>query len=192
MTDPVFYPDPFRLRVHKALTACLEGVHQRDPKTGQVLDDTFVNRVFRGRTEFGDDDPVPMICILEPPLPIDQFESNETNPKSQGQWDLLIQGFVADNRDNPTDPAHFALADVKQALAIEKARRLPNSAGMGDPFGMGRGQTINGKTLGNSVTAIQTIGAGVVRPPEVGVSNKAYFWLTLTLKIAEDISQPFV
>lgn len=192
MTDPVLYPDPFRLRVHKALTACLEGVHQRDPKTGQVLDDTFVNRVVRGRTEFGDDDPVPMICILEPPLPIDSFSASEQNSKILVQWDLLIQGFVADNRDNPTDPAHFALADVKQALAIEKERRLPNSAGTPDPFGMGRGQTIVGKTLGNSVASIQAIGTGVVRPPEVGISNKAYFWLTLTLKIAEDIGNPFV
>lgn len=172
----------FRLRVLRALTACLQEVtiangYQHDISAA----------VFRGRDIFGgEDDPVPMVSILEPPLPIDQLVSPSLSTGSKGDWDLLIQGFVKDDHQNPTDPAHALMADVKKRLAIEKRRKRVNSSGTPDPFGMGFN---NGK--GNVVTDI-IIGPGVVRPPGDGISNKAYFWLTLTLKIAEDIEQPFL
>lgn len=176
------HDDPFRLRVLKGLGLVLESISIAD---GYKHD--LIGRVFRGRDLFGgENDPIPMISILEPPLPIDQLEPPITASKSTGSWDLLLQGFVDDDPINPTDPAHVLMADVKRRLAIEKKRTLPNSAGQPDPLGMG----FNGGR-GNVVTDI-IIGPGVVRPPGDGVSNKAYFWLTLTLKIAEDIEQPFV
>lgn len=184
--------DPFRLRVQKAIVACLEPIKQRNPATGEPLEIDFTGAVFRGRDGFGDSDPLPMISILEPPLPIDQIVASEPNSKSAGQWDLMIQGFVKDDRDNPTDPAHWLMADVKAALAAEKVRVMPNTAGTPDPFGLGKPTVINGRAVGNTVTSIVSIGPGVVRPPEIGVSNKAFFWLTLTLKISEDIGNPFV
>ena len=184
--------DPFRLRVQKALVVALEQIKQRDPKTGDQLPEDFSGCVFRGRDGFGENDPLPMISILEPPLPIDQILPSATNPRSNGQWDLMIQGFVEDDKANPTDPAHWLLADVKKVLADEKARKLPNSAGTPNPFCLGMPAVVGGKNIGNCVSEIAMIGPGVVRPPEIGVSNKAFFWLTLTLKIAEDISNPFV
>lgn len=183
--------DPFRLRVQKALAAALEPIKQRDPKTGEQKIADFVGRVFRGRDAFGNNDPIPMLSILEPPLPIDGIVPSATNTGGMGEWDLMIQGFLPDDKENPTDPAHRLMADVKVALAAEKRRLQPGNR-QPDPFGMGKAVVLNGKNVGNCVVEIKTIGPGVVRPPEIGVSNMAFFWLTLTLKIAEDIDNPFV
>jgi hypothetical protein len=186
------HTEPFRLRVLKAICTSLEAVPVRDPKTGEPLPgESMLHNVYRGRDGFGDGDPLPLISILEPPLPIDQIVSPPLASGSIGDWDLLIQGFTKDDRENPTDPAHRMMADVKLRLDFEKTRTLPNSAGMPDPFGMGRPQVVNGKAVGNTIKEI-IIGPGVVRPPEIAVSDKAYFWLTLTLKISEDIAQPFL
>ncbi|TPI86360.1 hypothetical protein [Mesorhizobium sp. B2-8-9] len=186
MSDPIIYDDPFRLRVQKALAAAIGSVSI----TGGYHFD-LAGKVFRGRDLFGDaSDPLPMVSILEPPLPIDQLRSPPLASESSGDWDLLLQGFVKDDPENPTDPAHLLMADVKRRLAVEKARLIPGSAGMSDPFGMGRGQIVNGKAV-NSITELK-IGPGVVRPPELGVSTKAFFWLGLSMKIVEDISQPFL
>jgi len=187
--------DPFRVRVQKALCAALEPIKQRSTKTGeQIPDKDFSGAVFRGRDGFGDNDPLPMISVLEPPLPIEGIVPSATNTGAMGEWDLMIQGFVPDDRENPTDPAHRLMADVKAVLAAEKKRKRANSGGAPDPFGMGTptSQDSRGNPSGNCVTEIKTIGAGVVRPPEIGVSNKAFFWLTLTLKIAEDNENPFM
>lgn len=183
--------DPFRLRIQKALVAALEPIKQRDPKTGAQLSSDFTGRVFRGRDGFGENDPLPMISILEPPLPIDGIVPSPSNPGALGEWDLMIQGFVPDDKANPTDPAHWLMADVKAALAAEKVRKQPGNA-QPDPLSLGKPAVVNGRNAGNCITEIKVIGPGVVRPPEIGVSNKAFFWLTLTLKIAEDISNPFV
>lgn len=187
MSDPIVHADPFRLRVQKAISATIADISI----TGGYKHDLDPSKVFRGRDLFGDNDPLPMVSLLEPPLPIDQLRSPVTSTGSQGEWDLLIQGWVEDDRENPTDPAHVLMADVKRRLVVEKKRTIPNSAGTPNPFGMGQGQRVDGKFVGNCVKEL-IIGPGVVRPPEVGVSNKAYFWLAITLKIVEDIDRPFL
>lgn len=170
--------DPFRLRVKKTLTLALKEI---TPANGYNFD--FSQAVFRGRLLFGDTDPVPMLSILEPPLPLDRLATPPNAGHTTGDWDLLIQGFVKDDKENPTDPAELAMADVKKRLAIEQARQLDLPRRGSNPFGLNRDK-------GNRVEGIR-IGAGVVRPPEQGVSTKAYFWLTLTLKITEDNGDPF-
>lgn len=162
---------PLRLRILKALTASLE-------LTEYVYDDavpmqTLEGAVFRGRTVFGDDDPEVMLSILEAPIPVDQVGSAPDNTASTGDWELLVQGFVQDDFNHPTDPAHFLMAATKVRLAYEKARN--------------RDFDILG--LGNHVTDLR-FGAGVVRPPDE-ISSKAYFWLNVTLEIVEDLSKPF-
>lgn len=82
-----------------------------------------------------------------------------------------------DDRENPTDPAHVFMADVKKRLAMERkkaASHKPEDGILG---------------LGNAVINMY-IGAGVVRPPD-DVSAKAYFWLTITLDLAEDMEEPY-
>lgn len=162
--------EPFRLRVLKALTVTLEGVN---PDNGYEHD--MRKAVFRGRVRYGPKDPLPMLSILEAPIPLDVIQSRGANPNSSGPWELLIQGFVKDDSKNPSDPAHHLMAEVKAVLALEKLRRNDRQP---DMFG-----------LGGRVLEMQ-IGQGSVRPPDE-VSDKAFFWLTLTLRIAETLDKPY-
>ena len=160
-------PDPFRLKVMKALTLALEEIAVAD---GYQHD--LAGRVYRGRVMFGERDPIPMLSILEVPLPLDQIVSPRDATASAGGWDLMIQGFVEDDAKNPTDPAHRLLADVKKRLALEKRRVT-----LGEVFGI------------NAISGIR-IGPGVVRPPDE-VSAKAYFWLGLVIEMVEDLADPY-
>lgn len=171
--------NPLRLEVQKRLS---EAFREITPGNGYVTDfsgaeGTTANRVFRGRAVYGDSDPIPMLSILEVPIPIELPPSPGNSTYSQGAWELMVQGFAEDDRDNPTDPAHIMLADVKKRLAIERKKRSarPTSGGL---LGLGR-----------CVTDL-SIGPGVVRPPDE-VSAKAYFWLTIQLELAEDLEDPY-
>lgn len=161
--------DPFRLRVLKALTAALKEI---TPANGYEFD--LTGAVFRGRDTFGDKDPVPMISILEAIEEKPQVPAPQASGKSTGPWELLIQGFVEDDYDNPSDPAHLLMAAVKKRLVEERIRDRQY-----DILGM------NGK-----VTELR-LSHGVVRPPDE-VSGKAYFWLRLTLVLVENLQDPYL
>lgn len=158
-----------RIRVLDALAADIASIRITDGYTH----DLDASCVFWGRGIFGDKDPLPMISILEVPIPLDQIVPPPDSSYSNGTWELLIQGFVKDDAKSPTRPAHRLMADVKKKLALTKRRNRDF-----DLFGMG-----------NHITDIR-IGTGVVRPPDE-VSSKAYFWLNLSLDIVEDLSDPF-
>lgn len=168
--------NPLRLEIHKRLTAALEEVTVANGYVSELP-----GKVFRGRAVYGDSDPVPMISILEVPIPIEQKPTPEDSPYGNGGWELMIQGFAVDDRENPTDPAHIMLADVKKRLAIERKKLNwgPAQGPDGGVFGLGR-----------TITKMQ-IGPGVVRPPDE-ISAKAYFWLTFELELAEDLEDPYL
>ena len=160
--------DPFRLRVLKALSASLEEVN---PTNGYQHD--MRNRVFRGRIIYGPKDPLPMISILEAPIPLETLIARGAQHSSAGPWELLVQGFVKDDFQHPSDPAHHLMAEVKAQLTKEKRRdRGHNALGMS-----GR-------------VAEMLIGQGSVRPPDEA-TDKAFFWLTVTLVVGEDLSDPY-
>lgn len=161
--------DPTRLRILKALSERLAEIHPDDGYTHELS-----GRVFRGRDLFGDSDPVPMVSILEAVAAEEQLPPPKTSGVDSGPWTLLIQGFVEDDRFNPTDPAHYLMADVKRKL-VEQRRR-------------GRGLDMLG--LGKLVTEIR-IDRGLVRPPEEFVSDKAHFWLRVTLTVVENLADPY-
>ncbi len=175
-------PEPFRLRVQKSLTAALQQItvangFKSDLATFQTDDDEDQDRVFRGRTLFGDDDPLPMVSILEEPIAPENDLAPVAGTTGTGSYDLMVQGFVPDDIDNPTDPAHILLADVKKRLIDLKTDENRNDR----VFRFGpKANTVVGVSFGN----------GVVRPADE-VSAVAYFWLRVSLELAEDHLNPF-
>lgn len=172
-------PDPFRLRVLKALTATLQSITPDNDYRYDLSD-----AVFRGRTWFGEDDPLPMVSILEPPQTIDQALSHGPNSNRHGEWDILIQGWDQEDAAAPLDKLYVMAAEVSMTLAKEKAR-IRAGTRTSDIFGMGAGFD----DAYNGIMDIE-IGAAVVRPPDE-VSTRSCFYLILTFKLAEDMARPF-
>ncbi len=167
MADPAI--EPLRTRILDVLAADIASISV----AGGYMHDLGQDRVVWGRAVFGDKDPIPLVSILEVPIPLDQIVPPPDSSYSNGTWELLIQGFVKDDKQKPTRPAHRLMADVKRKLALTKRQNRDFNL-----FGMGR-----------HITDMR-IGAGVVRPPDE-VSAKAYFWLNLSLDIVEDLADPF-
>lgn len=166
---------PLRLEILRRLSAALEEI---TPANGYQHD--LTGRIYRGRDYFGDSDgPGPFVSILEVPIQPDTAPPPADGSVFRGPWELAVQGFVEDDKRNPTDPAHYLLADVKRKLVEIRASEM--GRGPLGPWGFDRGVS--------PVIGMQ-IGAGVVRPPDE-VSYTAYFWLTLTLEVAEDLKAPF-
>ena len=160
--------EPFRLRVLKALTAELEKI---TPANGFHYDIT--GKVRRGIDRFSYNSPVPMVSILESISERENLQPQRGGATKAVPWEILIQGWAEDDPDNPTDPAHYLLADVRQRLAEISLRR--------------HGYYI--LDMAGGVDSIHT-STGVVRPADE-VSDKAYFWLQVTLNIIEDTSDPY-
>lgn len=168
------YTVPFRLRI---LTALTDALREITPANGYVNDFSGTgkdSKVFRGRAVFGEGDPLPMLSILEPPLPADRFTPPDMAPAVAGPWDLVIQGFVQDDKSNPTDPAHIVSSDVLRRLALEKKKE--GSA----PY-----------CLGFRRIRRLIIGPPVVRPPDDMISARAYCWVGISIDMAEDMTQPY-
>lgn len=176
--------DPFRLRVLKALTDTIKAVtisNGYEIDLGDFVDaDTGLTqaRVFRGRTMFGDNDPLPMVAILEDPRGQDTPpQPQHTSGAAVGTMRLLIQGFVQDDKDHPLDPAYIASSQIVKALALQKAPK-PTFSGP-DILGFnGRVQSM-------------TIEQPVHRPADNEISEKAYFVLGVTLSLVEKLDDPF-
>jgi hypothetical protein len=160
--------NPIRLEVHKRMTEVLKEITVANGYASDIGDN-----VFRGRIVFGEETPIPSLAILEVPIPIDQLPSPRSAVVTKGPWELMVQGWVKDDRDNPTDNAHILMADVKKRLIQERAK-----IDEGGIFGLPRN------------VLEMYIGAGVVRPPEE-ISAKAYFWLTITLEFSENLADPY-
>jgi len=164
---------PFRLRVLHALTAVLKTITKAN---GYNYD--LAESVFRGRLMYGDSDPIPLVSVLEAPLPDEPDSTPASGTTWKGQWRLMIQGWVDDDKKNPTDPAHYLLADVKKALAEERKKMIRP----------GQGNNLLG--MGGRVTDL-IIGACVVRPAEEQVNEYANFLLSVSLEIAENMADPY-
>lgn len=162
--------DPLKLQILKAMTSSLETISV----TGGYRHD-LEGSVFRGRNRFDDNDPLPMVSLLEAPVPMDKLAVPPGSQNDSGGWELLIQGFSVDDDENPTDPAHLLMADVKRALVLEMNKSSGAYKTTG-PFGLGK------------FIRTMYIGQGVVRPPEEYVSAKAYFWLGVRLGIVENLA----
>lgn len=162
---------PFRLEVLRRMTALIETIGV----SSAIAYADMSGKVKRGRIMFGEETPVPFVAILEPPIPVDQLPSPEGSDSTSGYWDLLIQGFVEDDEDNPTDPAHILCANVRAVLAQHREDEHLNGL-----FGMG---------VRTNVVEDIFIGEPKVRPSDE-ISAKAYFWLPIRLKVVETLTEP--
>lgn len=167
---------PVRLRLQRGLTSALQEI---TPAAGYTYD--LTGRVYRGRYSFDADNPfagsdkVPLVTILEPMVPPQQYSQSYRANTAAGAWELMIQGFVEVTDENfPTDDAHMLMADVKRRLASEK-----------DKLNLRPAQPLFGV---HGVTDTQ-IGTGVCRPGERG-SPHAFFYMMVTFNVTEDLKNP--
>lgn len=160
-----------RLEILERLSAHLEGIDGIDPYEHDLR-----GRVFRGRAVYGAQDPVPLVSILEGKAADYGAFADENQTVRKDSWLLLIQGWVKDDTLNPTDPVYSLLADVELRLS--------------DIIAMQNGQQKypGVYNLGGLISSL-TIAAPVVRPPEDGVSSKAFFYLPVLVGLKSDLTQ---
>lgn len=164
--------DSYRLAVLKRLTTHLQGITPANGYEYDLSPDAPFpkGKVFRGRTIFGQDDPVPLVSILESPRSdAGQFAGENGYQRSEG-WGLMIQGWAADDVDNPTDPAYGLMEAVEHRLS----RIIAQDASSG--MAVYPDEYMLGKTI-SSLTVLP----GVVRPPMAEVSAKAFFYLPVRI-----------
>lgn len=157
-----------RLEILKKLTDHLKTI---TPTNGYVSD--LSAAVFRGRSLFSDDDPIPMVSILESPRSEVSYSTADYEAR-RDDFNLFLQGWAVDDINNPTDPAYLLAAEVEKCLTQLIATKNDNS---------GRPEFPDAYLLGNSVCKI-TFGPPIIRPPTEQVSSKAFFYLPVTLTLA--------
>ena len=174
-------PKPLRLRILIALTDLLKTVTPANGYQFDLSDDQDdEKRVVRGRLFLGDSEPAYMVSIIEPPSAVEAIlNRGPDNAARAGEWDILIQGWARDDDDNEEcDLAYALAADVHKALGAELKRTRTGRPGAPDILG-----------FAGKVESMK-IGTPVIRPSEE-VSGYGVFYTILTLKIVEDITDPF-
>lgn len=167
--------DSKQLRILKALTVLFEGI---TPANG--FDYDLRGKVFRGKTQFGADESVPLVSILEALRPDQQplFVGNERLMREES-WELLVQGFAGVSREFPTDELYNLKASVEKRLAQVF---MENS--LGDPaFPLIY-------RLGGLATSI-LIGPGVVRAAMPQQSGTEAFYLPVHVGYVINMADPW-
>lgn len=181
---------PFKLSLLIALSDSMKQItvangYHHDLKDVVEADGVTIPRVFRGRTWFGDTDPLPMLSMLEGVNPVEEVaEPPIVQPTAEYDWPITLQGWTIDDPLNPTDTGHLLLADVRRRLAYEVERKMPGDPTTRDILGMRSAGWVR-----NRVEALR-FGSGVVRPADE-VSNKTWFWLTVIPRIVDNPKFPF-
>lgn len=176
--------DSKRLRVLKALSTHL--ATEVRPANGYQHDLSVTGAVSRGVLYLTQDSPVPSVSILDNIDPDRAarrtgWQDRVDADTSLEGWTLLIQGWVKDDKLNPTDPAFNLMADVRKALAKVLQDADPHA---------GRAQAHASYMLGGLIEGM-TMEPGIARPPMEGVSSLAFFWMRVTLKFVEDQNDPY-
>lgn len=171
--------DPFRLRVMKAVTQQLQIItpangYQND--MSDFVDDVGrpATRVFRGRLTFGENDPLPMLVVVEDPKDNETSNGGTNSGSAMNHFRILVQGFVQDDPIHGLDPAYVLSAEVIKALVKAKVR--------GNILGLG--------PAAPCVTAM-SIGQPRHRTPPGSDSDVTHFVVPVTLTLAENLEAPF-
>ena len=154
-------------------------VFRNDLHPTRATNSKVVLTVGRGRRYYDENDPLPLISILEEPFSFDEELAPAVGQSRTEPYELILQGFVAEEDSaNPTDGAHILLADVKRRLAILKIDEE-----------LRRRRIFRFGNMMNTVVSLNWDG-GVVRPPD-DVSAVAHFWLRTSFGVSEDSDDPY-
>lgn len=166
-------PVPKRLEILTRLQALLEGVSEDE---GDAY--TLAGKVYRNRTLLGADvnekPALPAVTILEAPRAgINTFAGTEREARKD-QWTILVQGMVEDNRrdENGSDDIYYLCQDVERRLH----RMLAEDK-------RGRPLYPEQYMLGGRITSVEIV-APIIRPPEAGVANNAFFYIAIYFGVA--------
>lgn len=163
-----------RLDILKKLTEHLEGI---TVDNGYQFD--LRGKVFRGRDRFGANftDRLPILSVLEAKATDYGNYADEEQMVRQDDWVLLVQGWIKDDARNPTDPAYELLAEVEKRISMlmDTERGEPVYPGV--------------YRLGGLVAKL-TVAQPVVRPPEEGLSDTAFFYLPIRVGFKVDLRNP--
>ncbi len=172
--------EPVRTAILKALTAHLETIEYDSYNTHHY---SLANSVFRGRSVFGDEVHEPFLNILEKPRQLLGPVAGESKTIRDDTWDLMIEGFAPDDKKHPLDPATELLAYVEQRMSRLLLQKT-NGAGPVYP----EEHLLGMKGIVTSVSFIIPI----VRPPNVDVSDTAFFYMPLSIGVKTDMASPFI
>jgi hypothetical protein len=180
--------DPKQLRVLKKLVAHLEGINPTndDPHTGAPYEVDLTGKVYRGRSILTIDDAEDAISILEFPRQELYSTVGDHGIVRLHQWNLMLQGWPADDPENPSDPAYRLLALVEMRLA-----RLAAEAPNGREGGLYPDEYMLGKQGNDYELASLIIAPGIVRPPEDAASRLAMFYMPLVLGVRLNVADPY-
>lgn len=180
--------DPKQLRVLKKLVAHLEGINpdNGDPATGLPYEVDLRGKVYRGRSILTIDDAEDAISILEFPRQDIYSPVGDHGLVRQHSWNLMLQGWPADDPTNPSDPAYELLALVEMRLA-----RLVAEAPQGRIGGLYPDEYMLGQVNGQYELASLIIAPGIVRPPEDAASRLAMFYMPLVLGVRLNVADPY-
>lgn len=167
--------DSWQLAILKAMTDHLAGI---------TIPSDMSNSVFRGRLIYGENDPLPMISIVESlsaDVIVNTAGMNHVNREET--WVLLVQGWVKHDGINPTDGAYNFKAAVEQRMSM-----CVDTDSFGDPvypdlYMLGfHGTVIDDMSIGPGVVSVS-------QRPEA--SDRAFFYLPVGITLALDITKPY-
>src|SRR5690606_31751898 len=125
------------------------------PENGYEFD--LSESVFRGRSLVGADDPVPLVTLVESLRPEPGRAAGHLDEIRRDVWPLIVQGWVDDDTDHPTDPAYQLMAAVEKRLWEVAEQNERGLAVHPDIY-----------LLGDRLIANLSFGPGVVVPPRDG------------------------
>lgn len=172
-----------QLRTLQALTAHLEGINpdNDDPATGAPYTRDLRGRVYRGRSVLTVGDAQDAISIWEFPRQDLYAPVGDHGLVRMHSWSLMIQGWPADDPENPSDPAYELLAMVEMRMARLVAEK---------PNGQEGGLYPDEYKLGGELSTL-IIAPGIVRPPEDAASRLAMFYMPLVLGVKLNVADPY-
>ena len=167
--------DTKQLTILKRLTTLIEGI-----TTANGYDYDLAGKVFRGKALFGASEVAPFVSILESLRP-DPAPSRAGSEKliAEVEWELLIQGWVDTDPNNPTDALYGLKGAIEKRLA-----RIIQVDNQGSPLYPSDYRL-------NRILTSAYIGPGVVRAatPQTGGTEALYLPVVLCYKA--DVSDPW-